>query len=314
MKIIFFGSSKFAVESLKILLESEHDILCVVTQPDREQGRGMHLGKTPVKTFANDKQIRIFQPYKKDLKNEIELLSGFNADIFVVVAYGLILPKEIIELPKIFSINLHGSLLPAYRGAAPINWAIINNEKETGVTVIKLTEEMDAGPIIQNRKITIEQADNAHTLEEKLSKAGAKLLLDTINNIAINKYKLTGQDENKITYAPKLIKQNGLIDWEDNAQSIINLIRGCFGWPGAFTYYNGKLIKILRAESSKIAVHEYQPGQICEIDKNGIHVVVAGGSIVIRELQPEGKKSMSCADFISGHKLIKGNSFLKSSF
>lgn len=290
-------------------------MLCVITQPDREKGRGMHPGKTPVKIFAEEQGIKVFQPYRKDLKKEIELLRSLNADIFVIVAYGIILPKEIIDLPKIFSINLHGSLLPAYRGAAPINWAIINNEAETGTTVIKLTEEMDAGPVISSSKIDIEQTDNAHTLEEKLAQSGSRLLLETINNIEANNYKLIEQDESKITFAPKLIKHIGLIDWEDKAINIYNLIRGCFGWPGAFTYYRGKLIKIIQAEYEETAQSGYLPGQIYEANKEGIRVVATRGSIIIRQLQPEGKKSMGCADFISGHKLSKGDRFLnKASF
>ncbi|MCX5712544.1 MAG: methionyl-tRNA formyltransferase [Candidatus Omnitrophica bacterium] len=307
MKIVFFGSSNFAVESLKALLGSKHEVLYVITQPDREKGRGMHLGKTPVKIFAEEKGLKVFQPYRKDLNDEIDFLRKFNADIFVVVAYGLILPKAIIDLPKIFSINLHGSLLPNYRGAAPINRAIINGDTETGTTVIKLIVEMDAGPVISSKKVNIKETDNAHTLEEKLAISGAELLLETLNDIQASDYKLLEQDKTKVTLAPKLLKQTGLIDWEDSAVNISNLIRGCFGWPGAFTYYRGKMIKILQAEYDKSTVSDYLSGQIYEIGKDGIRVKTGNGSVVIKQLQPEGKNVMSCADFISGHKITKGD-------
>jgi methionyl-tRNA formyltransferase len=306
---VFFGSSKFAVESLRALLESRHEVICAITQPDREKGRGLHLGKTPVKIFAEEKGLKIYQPFRKDLKKEIDLLRSLDADMFVVVAYGLILPKEIINLPKLFCINLHASLLPAYRGAAPINWAIINNEKQTGVSIIKLSESMDAGPIISSKKIVIDKDDNAFTLEEKLAHAGSKLLVDTINSIESGNYKLKEQDKAKVTFAPKLTRQSGSIDWNDKAENIYNLIRGCFGWPGAFTYYKGKLIKIIRSDWDKSRDPDYEPGQICSIQKEGIRVNAADATVVIKELQPEGKKIMSCAEFISGHKLAKGDTF-----
>jgi len=311
MKIVFFGSSEFAAISLKALIGNNHKILCVVTQPDRERGRGLHIGKTAVKILAEENGLNIYQPYKKDLNGQIGLLKGLNADLFVVIAYGMILPKEIIELPKVFSINLHASLLPQYRGASPISRAIINGEHQTGITVIKLSPEMDAGPIISSKRIAITAQDDTLTLGKKLAEAGSKLLIETIGAIEQNQFQLQDQNEKDITFAPKLAKEDGRINWEDNASNIYNLIRGCAGWPGAFTFYKKKILKIIQAdivppENSKIGI---PAGQIILADKTGLIVSTRDGNIALRKVQLEGKKCVSAAEFVSGYRINAGEKF-----
>jgi len=247
MNIVFFGSSRFAAPVLEALLTSRHKVTCVLTQPDRPKGRGLHFAGTVMKTIASESGIRIYQPYNVNDSDTIKFLKGLNPDLFVVIAYGQILSSAILSIPKAFSINLHASLLPKYRGAAPINWALIKGEKITGITVMKMTEEMDAGPIIQQKEIEISNLDTSITLEDKLSHFAAQLLLTSLHSIEDNNYNLVPQDENNVSFAPKLKKEDGRIDWNKPACDIYNLIRGCISWPGAFTYYKGKLLKIYKA-------------------------------------------------------------------
>ena len=247
MNIVFFGSSNFAVPSLKALITKGEKISCVVTQPDRQKGRGLTLESTQIKRVSLEFGLRVYQPQKVNTPEVIEFLKDLSPDLFVVIAYGQILAPEILKIPKILPLNVHGSLLPKYRGAAPINWAIIKGEKTTGITIIKMVREMDAGPIIFQREIDISDDDTAITLEDKLSRKAQEILPDVIKNIEVKSYKLITQDEGKASFAPRLKKEDGLIPWDKSAQDIYNLIRGCFGWPGAFTYYQGKLLKIYKA-------------------------------------------------------------------
>jgi methionyl-tRNA formyltransferase len=307
MNIVFFGSSNFAVPSLKALLAMPHKITCVVTQPDRLKGRGLHLGGTAVKTTALEAGLKIYQPKVINAKEAIEFLRGLSADLFIVVSYGQILSQEMLDLPAVFAINIHASLLPKYRGAAPINWAIINGEKITGVTIMKMAKKMDAGPIIMQKSIDIAEDDTAITLADKLSHLGAQLLGDSLNALMNNSYKLIPQEKNKVSFAPKLKKEDGLIGWDNPAKDIHNLIRGCLVWPSAFTYYNGKLLKILK---SRIATERFPgkpaAGKIIEVSKAGIAVAAGMGSLIIEELQIEGKRVMEAEEFIAGHKIRAG--------
>ncbi len=306
MNIVFFGSSRFAAPVLKALLTSRHKVTCVLTQPDRQKGRGLHFAGTVIKTIASESGIRIYQPYNVNDSDTIKFLKDLNPDLFVVIAYGQILSSAILSIPKVFSINLHASLLPKYRGAAPINWAIIKREKITGITVIKMTKEMDAGPIIQQKEIEISNDDTSITLEDKLSHFAAQLLLASLNSIEDNNYNLIPQDENNVSFAPKLKKEDGRIDWNKPACDIYNLIRGCISWPGAFTYYKGKLLKIYKARVSS-QVRKFassNPGEILEASKEGIVVFTGKGNIIIEELQIEGKRRMRVEEFIAGHKIL----------
>ena len=308
MDIIFFGSSNFAVASLKALLNTAHKISCVVTQPDRKKGRGLQIAETPVKKVAIDAGLKIYQPNQVNAPEVIKFLKDLNPDLFIVVAYGQILSGKLLDIPKIFSLNAHASLLPKYRGAAPINWAIINGDSKTGVTIIKMIEKMDAGPLILQKKIDISEENTSITLEDKLSNLAVQLLIDTIKSIENNDCNLTLQDETKVSFAPRLKKEDGQIDWNKPAQDIYNLIRGCLGWPDAFTYYNGKLLKIHRASVCPFARLPVcpLPGEIIKVSGEGMVVATGRDNLIIEELQIEGKRRMKTEEFIAGHKICVG--------
>ncbi|MBM3255655.1 MAG: methionyl-tRNA formyltransferase, partial [Candidatus Omnitrophica bacterium] len=214
MKIVFFGSSQFALPSLKALIAAGYDIACVVTQPDKEKGRGLELSATKVKTEAKAKKLEVYQPADVNALSSLKFLKSLNPDLFIVIAYGQILSQAILDIPRLLTVNLHASLLPKYRGAAPINWAIIKGEKTSGVTIMKVIRQMDAGPIILQKKLAIEDSDTALTLEEKLSRLGAGALIEALIAVKGNTYKLMPQDNKQASFAPKLKKADGLIDWD----------------------------------------------------------------------------------------------------
>lgn len=305
MNIVFFGSSEFAVAPLKAMLASGYKVSLVVTQPDRKQGRGLSYGSTAVKITALENQLKVYQPGSINQSEAISVLKELKPDLFVVIAYGQILSQQVLDIPKIFALNMHASLLPKYRGAAPINWAIINGEEKTGVSSMKMTKLMDAGPIIAQSATPIKADDNAAILEQRLSCLAAELLLDTLKDVGNNTYKLIPQDNAKVSLAPKLKKEDGLIDWEKPAEKIFDLIRGCFYWPGAYTYYQGKLLKIFKASIGSGVLQFSQPkaGEILGVAKEGIIVACREGYLVIEELQIENKRRMSALEFISGHKI-----------
>jgi len=311
MNIVFFASSHFALPSLESLIKSGHRISCVVTQPDKKKGRGLHLSGTTVKALAKGYNLALYQPQNINTAEAISFIKDLLPDLFIAISYGQILSKELLGIPKIFSMNLHGSLLPKYRGAAPINWAIIKGEKTTGVTVIKMEEKMDAGPIILQKKQDILDEDTCVSLEDKLSHLAAELLLAALGAIEKNNYRLTPQDTAGVSFALKLKKSDGLIDWKSSAKQIRNLIRGCIDWPGAFTFYKKKLLKIYKAKSSW-AIDSMLPktaGEIIEVAKNQVVVATGKGSLIIEELQIEGKRRMTVREFISGHKIKAGEAF-----
>jgi methionyl-tRNA formyltransferase len=306
MNIIFLGSAQFAAPSLKILMSTNHRISCIVTQPDRHKGRGLSIAGTPIKTVALEEGLKLYQPKDINTPEAIEILKNLNPDLLVVIAYGQILSQGILNIPRIFAVNLHASILPKYRGAAPINWAIINGESTTGLTIIKMARQMDAGPIILQKKVGISDGDTSVTLEEKLSDMGAHLLLQSLKTIESGEYNLIPQDEEQVIFAPKLKKEDGLIKWDKPAQDIYNLIRGCIPWPGAFTYYEGKLLKIYKARVSSQVLEfaSSNPGEILEASKEGIVIFTGKGNIIIEELQIEGKRRMAAGDFIAGYKIL----------
>ena len=308
MNIVFFGSSQFAVPSLEVLIKNGYQISCVVTQPDRQKGRGLVLTPTAIKKNAQGYNLKIYQPERINSEEAIIFLKNLNSDLFVVISYGQILSQGILDIPRIFSVNVHASVLPGYRGAAPINWAIINQEKTTGITIMQITQEMDAGPIILQKKIEIKDDDTSPTLENKLSLLGADLLVESLRRIKNNDYKLEPQDDSRVTLAPKLKKQDGLIDWAKDARSISGLIRGCLNWPGAFTHYRNKLLKIYKAKI--ILKSDYsavpKPGEIIQVSREGVRVAAGEDSLLIEELQIEGKKIMKAEEFIAGYKIKVG--------
>lgn len=307
MRIIFFGSAHFAVPALKALIKSKHELSCVVTQPDKKKGRHLHLSGTDVKSTALAAGLKIFQPDNIKSKESVNFLKSFDADLFVIIAYGQIFSQEVLDIPKIMAVNVHASLLPRYRGAAPINWAIINGDKKSGITIMFVTHKMDCGPIIMQKELKIEDSDTSVSLEEKLRKCGADLLLEALIKIDRRDYQLVEQDEDKAVFAPKMNKEVGLIDWNTSAANIHNQIRGVLPWPGAFTSYRRKLLKIFHAEVMALFPnHKPQAGEIVRADKEGILVACAKGFLKIHELQLEAGKRMSAQDFIIGHRLIAG--------
>ncbi len=306
MKLVFLGSSEFAVPSLKATLEKGFDVALVVTQPDRRQGRGLSLKATAVKELALERGLKIYQPDRINSSEAINALKDTEADLFVVISYGQILSRKILDIPKIFAINAHASLLPKYRGAAPINWAIINGETTTGVTIMKLDEKLDAGPLLLQKELPILPDEDACGLENRLSVLAADLLMDSLAQIKNNDFQLTPQDDAMSSLAPKLIKENGLIDWGRPATSIYNLVRGCCDWPGAYTYYKKQLIKIFDANAIPSDRISQPQGTILSVTPDGITVSAESGNILVKELQVEGKRRMTTKEFISGHKITVG--------
>jgi len=269
----------------------------------------LYLASTVIKDEACESNLEIYQPQRVNTSEAIKFFKNLSPDLFVIVAYGQILSQELLDIPKIFPINVHASLLPKYRGAAPINWAIICGEKTTGITVIKMVKEMDAGPIVQQAMLDISDLDTAITLEDKLSQRGAQSLLDSLKAIENNRYNLIPQDKSKVGFAPRLKKEDGLIDWSKSAQDICNLIRGCAGWPSAFTYYHGKLLKIHKVSvfTSPRLLSSPSFGEIIKVSREGIVVATGKDNLSIEELQIEGKRRMKTGEFIKGHKICPGD-------
>lgn len=312
MNIVFFGTSEFAIPALRGLLSSRHKVLALVTQPDRKSGRHLVISPPPTKVLALTKDVPVYQPTDASGKESVGYLKKLNADLFIVVSFGQILKKEVLNLPMSYSINLHGSLLPKYRGAAPTNWAIINGDETSGVTIIKMNEKMDEGDIILKKEIEIDAEDTNITLSEKLSEIGADALLEVIDLIAGKKdLKFTRQDPPAATYAPKLKKKDGLIDWGQDAIDIHNRVRGLIPWPSAYTHYEGKILKVLKTELPDFDPEEgAKAGEVVEAGKNrGIIVRAGSGCLAIKYLQLEGKKVLDADSFVRGHRISKGYIF-----
>ncbi|MFA5388404.1 MAG: methionyl-tRNA formyltransferase [Candidatus Omnitrophota bacterium] len=302
MKIIFFGSSDFAVPVLEKLAREENVVLAV-TQPDRKKGRSLKTAPTAVKSKAKELGIKVFQPPLINSGESIRSLKSFNADLFIVVSFGQILSKQVLSLPKLFCLNIHASLLPGYRGAAPINRAIAAGEKETGVTIMRMNEKMDEGDIILKEAIAIDDNDDAVSLSKKLSGRGAVLALKAVKLIKDNKAEFIAQDNSRATYAPKLKKEEGLIDWNSGAEEISNKIRAFTPWPGCYTHLNKKILKIWKASPlADPGQGSLKPGDMLKAGKNGILIKTGNGVLKIEELQLEGSRRMTAEEFLAGHK------------
>ncbi len=300
MNIIFMGTPDFSIPSLKILLKSNHKVLAVVTQPDKERGRGQKVSYTAVKQFAVENNIPVYQPEKLKGNNEfVEQMKSLNPDLFVVVAFR-ILPKEVFEIPKFGSFNLHGSYLPKYRGAAPIQWALINGDEETGLTTFKLAEKVDTGNIYLQEKVKIYPEDNFETLHDRMSGFGAKMVLDTVDLIDGGDYELKAQDDTLASPAPKITKEICLIDWNKSALEINNLVRGLSPYPVAYFLHNNKVIKIYKSEV--VIELSLKPGEIHQ-SKTELIVGCGTDAIKILEIQQEGKKRMNTEEFLRGFRV-----------
>ena len=304
------GSSQFGEPSLRKLVACGHTVACVVTQPDKKRNRGMHVEPTAIKKFAIELGLVVYQPEDINSPESVGYLKGVGADIFVVIAYGQKLSQNVLDIPAIMPLNIHASLLPAYRGAAPINWAVINGDKVTGVTLMKVSFRMDTGPVLLQKSCEIHEKDTTAILTDKLSVDAAELLIEGLSRISSKDYKLIEQDGSKATSAPKLKRSDGLINWNKPACSIVNRVRGCNPWPGAFTYYKGKLIKIHKASNvSYTGSDTVTAGQIVHISREGIVVSAKGGSLLIESVQMEGKRMISAAEFIAGYKVCAADIF-----
>ena len=305
MNIVFMGTPDFAVESLKKIYESGHNVLAVVSQPDRPSGRNMKLTPTPVKEYAESKNIKVYQPEKIRKDEELyETLKRLKPDVIVVVAFGQILPQKILDIPKYGSVNVHGSLLPKYRGAAPIQWAIISGEKVTGITTMYMDAGMDTGDMIQKAEVKIDDNDTFGTLYEKMKVKGGELIVQTLEKIADGVAPRVKQPDD-FTLAPMIEKTLGNIDWNNNSEDIRNLVRGLNPIPGAYTSIDGQKIKIWRVEFSNLEkADEMLPGMVIKADKKeGLLISTKDGILDIAEIQLPNSKRMLAKEYLNGHDI-----------
>lgn len=310
-RIIFMGTPDFAVPSLRNLLKSEHRVIAVVTQPDKAKGRGKKLSPPPVKVVAEEAGIMTLQPTTIKSDAFYDVLRSFKPDLIVVVAYGKILPAEILNLPPLGCINVHGSLLPRHRGAAPIQWAVISGDKTTGVTIMQMNEGMDTGDILLPAAIDMAHDDTAGALFEKLAQLGAETLITALARLRNNDLPPRQQSDDGATKAPPLKKEMGLIDWNKPAVDLHCLIRGLDPWPSAYTFLGDTRYRLF---SPKVVNKDGDapPGTVLLADSNGILVATGSNAILIRELQPEGKRRLSAEAFLCGNPLPAGSRFTSS--
>jgi len=308
MKVVFMGTPDFAVPSLREIGKSNHQIISVVTGPDKPRGRGQKLSKTPVKEAAEKLNLTILQPEKLDSPEFSKQIEKLEPDIFVVVAFR-ILPKSLLQIPRKGAINLHASLLPRYRGAAPINWAIINGERETGITIFQIKPEVDTGEILYQEKIEIKEDDTAGSLHDKLSRIGAKALVRVLDMIERGEVKPIPQNEKLATYAPKIKPEMGRIDWSKEAKNIKNLIHGLSPVPGAFSFFKNKRVRFLKANIEDTGT-SYSPGTIVYLDKKCMKIQTGRGLLLPSMLQTEGKKPLTVTEFIKGFRGNTGDRFI----
>ena len=300
------GTPEFAVPSLKKLKEAGYEIPLVITQPDKPAGRGKKLTPTPVKVVAQELGIRVYQPKRiKGNQELLKLLKEISPELIVVAAYGKILPEWLLEIPKYGAINVHASLLPKYRGASPIQAALLNGEKESGVTIMKVSPELDAGDIISQERVKVEEEDTAKSLHDKLAQLGGELLVKTIPLYVEGKLKPIPQENSKATYCRQIKKEDARIKWEEPAEKIFNAVRAFNPWPGAFTFFKGKRIKVLKV---KKAEGEGEPGEVIST-KGGLKVATGEGALLVETLKPEGRKEMSGEEFVRGYRLKIGDKF-----
>ncbi len=306
MKVIFMGTPDFSVGTLEALIEAGHEVVLVVTQPDKPKGRGHDMQFTPVKEVALKHNIPVFQPKRVRQPECIEELRKYDADVMVVVAFGQILPKEILEMTKYGCINVHASLLPKYRGAAPIQWAIIEGETVSGVTTMQMDEGLDTGDMIQKTEIVLDKKETGESLHDKLAEAGAKLCVETLKAVEAGTATFEKQGETPTAYARMLDKKLGEIDWNKSAVSIERLVRGLNSWPSAYTTWEGKVMKIWEAEVEACEGSEEVPGTVVAVDKDSIHVLTGDGILKIKALQIPGKKRMDTGAFLRGYQVAQG--------
>ncbi len=309
MKIVYMGTPEFAVYPLKAIIEAGHKVSLVITQPDKAKGRSKKLVPTPVKETALEYGIEVFQPEK--IKDEISVLKikKNKPDAIVVAAYGQILPEEILNIPQYGCINIHASLLPKYRGAAPIEWAIIDGEEKTGVTTMYMEKGLDTGDMIEKKEVLIDPSDTGQTLRDKLAREGALLIISTLKALEEKTAKRIKQNDEESSYAHMLTKELGRLDFNQSAVRIERMIRGLIPWPCAYTTIDKKSVKILKARVADSINEEYKngkPGEIIEVTKKNFTIKCKEGAITVLSLLPEGKKPMDAASYLNGNKITKG--------
>ncbi|MEW5908549.1 MAG: methionyl-tRNA formyltransferase [Thermodesulfobacteriota bacterium] len=304
-KTVFMGTPEFAVPSLEFLYDSGRDISCVVTQPDRPKGRGRKPAPSPVKITALRRNLQVYEVESIRNPSVVDTLSKFKPDLFIVVAFGQILPKKILDIPGYGSVNIHASLLPKYRGAAPIQWAIVNRENKTGVTAILMDEGMDTGGILRAAAIPIRDDETFQGLHDRLSVLGAQVLMETLHEMETRELLPFPQDETQVSYAPMLKKEDGRIDWRQSGKAIDALIRGMTPWPGAFTFIEMTRIKIFRAAVVDVETDQ-PPGTVVRADPEAFWVSTGNRVLSILEIQPASGKRLMVRDFMRGRGVYKG--------
>lgn len=306
MRIVFMGTPEFAVPSLKVLVEAGYEIGGVFTQLDKPKNRGMKLQASPIKDYALSVGLQVFQPVKMRDGEALAILRELKPDLIAVAAYGKILPVDILELPPLGCINVHSSLLPKYRGAAPINWAILNGEDETGVTIQRMAEGIDTGDILAQVRTPIDVNENAAQLLARLARLGAELLVKTVRELETGSAMPAPQDESRASHAPMLSKELSLMDWNKTARQLHDQVRGLYPWPSAAAVLDGIRCKIIRT-SLLNAETDQRPGTVLQADKKGLRVACGDGRVLeILELQPDGKKVMPAVAFLLGHPIQTG--------
>lgn len=310
-KIIFMGTPEFSLPSLAGLIEEGYPIVGVVTQPDRPKGRGKALAPTPVKTLAQEKGLPVYQPERVRNAEFLEIFHALAPEMVVLVAFGQILPKEIIESPKFGCINVHPSLLPKYRGAAPMNWTLINGETRTGVTIMLMNEGVDSGDILLQEETAIMPDETFDSLHDRLARLGADMLIKTIEMMLAGTVHPSAQNNFQATFAPRLKKEDASIDWNRDATAVVNRIRGLSSQPGAYTVLDGKKFKILKASAEETGAGN--AGQVGELTQKGLPVAAKTGVVYVHEVQLEGKKRMSVSEFLRGCRIVPGT-VLKKNF
>jgi methionyl-tRNA formyltransferase len=315
MVVVFFGTPRFAVPTLQQLFDSPHTVAGVVTQPDRPRGRGQRVTYAPVKTLALERGVPVFQPDRLKPQEVAATLRGWQPDVGIVAAYGRIIPEQLLTIPRLGMINVHASLLPKYRGAAPVHRAVMNGDPETGVTIMRVIKELDAGSMFAKATRPIGPDETSDVVEEALADMGAGLLIRVLDQIAEGTAHEEPQDEAKATYAPRLTKEEGLIDWSKPSLAIHNQVRGLYPWPHAYTFLNGARLIVRRTiadlESPRRSP-EFQPGTIVSVTPDAIHVATGNGEqLAIVEVQPEGRRPMAVRDFAAGHRVAADDLFLQ---
>lgn len=311
MKIIFMGTPDFSVPTLESLIASEHEVIAVVTQPDKPKGRGKEIQMSPVKEAALQHQIPVYQPVRAREGSFVKEMQALQPDVMVVIAFGQILSKEFLEIPKFGCMNVHASLLPRYRGAAPIQWSVINGDQKTGITIQMMGEGIDTGDILETTEVVLDEKETGGSLFERLSLLGGDLILKTLKHLEEGTLVRTPQNHEEATHVKKISKSFGDIDWTQRAEEIERLIRGLNPWPSAYTHWNGKLLKIWEAEVLREET-QGEAGEILEAAGDILKVQTGDGILGIRSLQLEGKKRMDTAAFLRGYPVAAGCRFERS--